>query len=171
MNNQVKVKPEKIVSATFKTEEDLAEAVRFLGSRGISEDEINILNTGKNSLKNIQINTSNKASENAFKGLTAGLISGAVLGSLFFVGILIIPVLKLAAAGPVIGALAGIAVGITAGSVIGGLTGIKIPKYEAIFFDNNSNKNILLVTKTDNFVKKEIKKKFTDIGALNIVIQ
>jgi len=167
MNNNFK----NIVSATFKTENDLAEAVKFLDSKGISGDEINILNTDNNSLKDIQISTSNKFAENAFKGLIAGLLGGAVFGSLFFVSILIIPVIGLAIAGPVIGALTGIAVGVTTGSVIGGLVGFNMPKYEVTFYKDKINKNILLITRVDNSVKKEIKKTFTDLGAINIVIQ
>lgn len=166
MNNN-----KKIVSGIFGTEKDLAEAVNFLACKGIPESEINILNSAENSSNDLKINTSNKCAENAFKGLVAGLIPGAVLGSLFFVGILIIPVTGLAFAGSVIGTSAGIAIGGLTGAVIGGLTGMQIPKYEAVFFTGNYKQNILLIVKADNALKNEIKKKFTDTGAKNILIK
>jgi hypothetical protein len=167
MNNN----PKTIVSGTFKSEKDLSIAIEWLDEKGIAKEDINILISDKSPGKDFKINTSNKVPEITVKGLTTGTILGAILGSLSFVGILIIPAVGIAVAGPIIGAAAGIAVGGLTGSLIGAVIGITLPKYEAVFFGENTDKNILLVTKADKTMKTAIKRKFTGIGATNIATQ
>ncbi len=165
------INPKTIVSGIFKTEEDLSEAIGFLDDKGIPKEDVSVLISNENFDKNFKINTSNKVPEVAVKGFTSGTIIGAILGSLSFVGILIIPAMGIAVAGPIIGAMAGIAAGSITGTLIGAVIGIAIPEYEAIFFSNDSGKNILLITKVDKNFKNEIKKRFTSIGATNIAVQ
>ena len=160
-----------IVSGTFKSEKDLSIAIEWLDENGIAKEDINILISDKSPNKDFKIKTSNKVPEITVKGLTTGTILGAILGSLSFVGILIIPAIGIAIAGPIIGASTGIALGALAGSLIGAVIGITFPKYEAVFFDENLDKNILLVTRADKSMKSVIKRKFSGIGATNIAIQ
>lgn len=160
-----------IVSGTFKSEKILSEAFQYLDSIGVPKEDINIIVSDKSIGKDFKINTSNKVPEIALKGLTTGTITGGILGSLSFVGILIIPMIGIAIAGPVIGAMAGIVAGGIIGSLIGAVIGITIPEYEAIFFYDNSEKNILLITRIDKVIKNVVKKKFKKIGAKNIAAQ
>ena len=167
MNNNSKT----IVSGTFKSEKDLSIAIQWLDEKGVAKEDINILISDKSPDKDFKIKTTNKVPEITVKGLTTGTIIGALLGSLSFVGIIIIPAVGIAVAGPVIGASAGIAIGAMTGSLIGAVIGITLPKYEAIFFDESPAKTILLVTKADKTMKSVIKRKFIGIGATNIATQ
>lgn len=167
MNNNQKT----VVSGAFRSEKDLSQAMEWLDAKGISKDDISILVSDKNPGKDFKINTSNKVPEIAVKGLTTGTIFGAVFGALSIVGILIIPAIGIAITGPVIGAVAGIAIGGLAGGIIGTFIGISIPEYEAVFFDDKCDRNILLVTKVDKSFKNETKKNFTAFGATNIAAQ
>lgn len=160
-----------IVSGIFKSEKDLSIAIGWLDENGIAKEDINILISDKSPDKDFKIKTSNKIPEITVKGLTTGTIAGAILGSLSFVGIIIIPAIGIAIAGPIIGASTGIAIGALAGSLIGAVIGITIPKYEAVFFDENPGKNILLVTRADKAMKSVIKRKFSGFGATHIAIQ
>jgi len=167
MNNNSKT----IVSGIFKSEKDLSIAIEWLDRKGIAKEDINILISDKRPDKDFKIKTSNKVPEIAIKGLTTGTIIGAIVGSLSFVGILIIPAVSIAIAGPIIGASAGIAIGAIAGSLIGAVIGVTLPRYEAVFFDEKMDKSILLVTKADKAMKNVIKQKFSGIGATNIATQ
>lgn len=164
------IKNEKtIVSGVFKTEKELSEAVKWLDGKGVSDKDINILVSDKLAGKDFKINTTNKVPEIAIKGLATGAVAGAFLGSLMFVGIIIIPLAGIAVTGPIIGAMTGIALGSTLGAVTGALVGMTIPKYETVFFDEKSDaKNILLVTKANKSIKKDIKKNLMTFGASNI---
>lgn len=167
MNNTSKT----IVSAVFKSEKQLSEAIKYLEDKGVAKEDINILVSGKNSYKDFKINTSNKVSEFAIRGVSSGSIIGAMFGSVAFVGVLIIPAMGIAVAGPVIGALTGIATGAVVGTLVGAVVGYYIPEYKAVFFDENINENTLLITKIDKSFKNETKKKFIGIGAVNIAAQ
>ncbi len=167
MNNNSKT----IVSGTFKSENDLAVAVEWLDGNGIAKENVNIIIPDKAPENDMKIITSNKVSEITVKGLTTGTIIGGILGSLSFVGIIIIPAIGIAIAGPIIGSVAGITLGAITGSIIGAAIGITIPKYEAVFFDETPQKNILLVTKADKSMKNTIKHKLSSFGAVKIAIQ
>jgi len=160
-----------IVSGIFKSEKDLSIAIEWLDENGIAKEDINILISDKSPDKDMKIKTSNKVPEITVKGLTTGTIIGAILGSLSFVGIVIVPAIGIAIAGPIIGASTGIAIGAMAGSLMGALIGKAYPKYEALFFDDTSDKNIFLVTKADKAMKSVIKRKFSKFGAKDIAIQ
>lgn len=167
MNNNSKT----IVSGNFKSEKDLMIAIDWLDSNGIEKDDINIMISDKSPYKNFKIKTSNKVPDITVKGLTTGTIAGGILGSLSFLGIIIIPAMGVAIAGPIIGASAGITIGAITGSLIGAVIGINLPKYEVVFFDEKNNKSILLVIKADKSMKNIIKHKFNGIGATNIAMQ
>ncbi|MEI8388850.1 MAG: hypothetical protein WCG23_03085 [bacterium] len=160
-----------IVSGTFKSEKDLSLAINWLDENGIAKEDINVLISDNCPDKNFKIKTLNKVPEITVRGLTTGTITGAILGSLSFVGIIIVPAIGIAIAGPVIGLSTGIAIGAVSGSVIGAFVGMTIPKYEAVFFDEKTDKSILLVTKADKSLKNIIKRKFSDLGATNTATQ
>ncbi len=157
-----------IVSGTFKSETELSKAIEWLDQKGITKEDINILIPDKSSDIDFKIKTQNKVPEITIKGLTTGTIAGGILGSMTFVGIIIVPAFGVAIAGPVIGASTGIAIGAVTGSLIGAIIGTAKPKYEAVFFDENMENSILLVAKADKSMKNAIKEQFGIIGATNI---
>lgn len=167
MNNKSKT----IVSGTFKSETELSTAIEWLDEKGISKEDMNILISDKNPDTDIKIKTLNKVPEITVKGLTTGTIVGGILGSLAFVGIIIVPAVGIAVAGPIIGASTGIAIGAITGSLIGAIIGVAYPKYEAVFFDEKNENSILLVTKADKSLKNAIKQQFSIIGATNVASQ
>lgn len=164
MNNNSKI----VVSGKFQSENDVQQTVKWLDGKGIGKEDINILINNRELGQDFKINTSNKIPEHAVKGLTTGTIIGAIFGSLSVIGVLIVPVAGIAIAGPVIGAIAGVAIGGLTGVFIGTFVGMTIPKYEAVFFEDNFEKSIFLIVKVNKVNKKEIKKNLVAFGATNI---
>ena len=83
---------------------------------------------------------------------TTGGIVGGTLGLLAGIGALAIPGLgPFIAAGPIMGALAGIGTGGVVGGIIGALVGMGIPEYEAKRYEGMIKKGgILLSVHADN---------------------
>jgi hypothetical protein len=78
-------------------------------------------------------------------------VTGGVIGLLAGIGALAIPgVGPFIAAGPIMAALSGIAVGAATGGVVGGLVGLGIPEIEAKRYDEKLRKgNYLIAVHTD----------------------
>jgi hypothetical protein len=97
--------------------------------------------------------------------------TGAILGWLAGIGTLAIPgVGPFIAAGPILAALGGAAVGGAAGGIIGALVGMGIPEYEAKLYDGKVRSgNILISVHTENSDQvKAAKKIFEDAKADDI---
>ena len=126
--------------------------VNALRSAGLLESNISVLFPDKDGTKDFAHDVSSKAPEGAVTGGTAGGIIGGTLGLLAGVGALAIPgVGPLIAAGPIMAALSGVAVGATVGSVSGGLIGMGIPEYEAKVYEGRvRDGNILLAVHCRN---------------------
>lgn len=88
-----------------------------------------------------------KAPEGVTAGGAAGLGVGAALGWLAGIGALAIPGIgPFIAAGPVMAALSGAALGTTAGGVIGALVGAGMPEFEARRFDGKLRQGGMLIS-------------------------
>ncbi len=108
-------------------------AVMDFRNSGFRATDISVLMPENLGTKDLGAEKNTKSPEGAATGATTGAVVGGVLGWLAGIGALAIPGLgPFIAAGPIIGALAGLGAG---GSAIGGLTGalvgMGIPEYEA----------------------------------------
>src|ERR1051325_9719120 len=93
-----------------------------------------------------------KAPEGTTTGGVAGGVVGGVLGWLAGIGAIAIPgVGPFIAAGPIMGALAGVGGGGTVGGIVGALSGMGIPEYEAKRYEGRvKNGGFLISVHCDN---------------------
>lgn len=135
-----------------KTREQAESIVDELKRGGFRNNEISVLLPDKHGTKDFAHEHNTKAPEGATAGGVAGLGVGAAVGWLAGIGALAIPgVGPLIAAGPIMAALGGAAVGTAAGGVIGALVGMGIPEFEAKRYDAKIREgNILLSVHTED---------------------
>jgi hypothetical protein len=101
-------------------------------SVGFSNDDVSVLMSDVAGTREFAHEKSTKAPEGTAVGVTTGGVVGGTLGLLAGIGSLAIPgVGPLIAAGPIMGALAGLGVGGAVGGLVGALVGMGIPEYEA----------------------------------------
>src|SRR6188474_2324520 len=112
-----------------------AQAIRIanrLRSSGFTPDDISMLYPDRDGVRELAAQNSTKAPEGAATGASAGAVLGGALGWLAGIGAIAIPgVGPLIAAGPILAALSGLAVGGTVGGLSGALVGAGIPEFEA----------------------------------------
>jgi hypothetical protein len=107
-------------------------AVDRLVTGGFSNEDVSVLMSDVDSTKEFAHEKATKAPEGTAVGVTTGGVVGGTLGLLAGIGALAIPgVGPLIAAGPIMGALAGLGVGGAVGGLVGALVGMGIPEYEA----------------------------------------
>ena len=107
-------------------------AVDRLVNGGFSNDDVSVLMSDVEGTKDFAHEKATKAPEGTAVGVTTGGVVGGTLGLLAGIGALAIPgVGPLIAAGPIMGALAGLGVGGAVGGLVGALVGMGIPEYEA----------------------------------------
>jgi hypothetical protein len=124
------------VYCTTKTVEQAENIVLELKQAGFGNDDISALLPDKRGTKDFAHEHNTKAPEGATTGGVAGLGVGAAVGWLAGIGALAIPgVGPFIAAGPIMAALGGAAVGTAAGGIIGALVGLGIPEFEAKRYD------------------------------------
>ena len=118
----------------------------------MSNTEISVLFADKSGTRDFSHEQNTKMPEGAATGGVAGMGAGAVLGWLAGIGTLAIPgVGPFIAAGPIMAALGGAAVGGTTGGMIGALVGMGIPEYEAKLYDGKiRGGNSLISVHTEN---------------------
>ncbi len=118
---------------------DRNHAESILGSlrtAGFSSNEISVLLSDKSGTRDFAHEKNTKLPEGAASGGVAGMGVGAALGWLAGIGALAIPgVGPFIAAGPIMAALGGAAVGGATGGILGALVGMGIPEYEAKQYD------------------------------------
>jgi hypothetical protein len=115
-----------------KTDSDAIRITRRLRESGISDGDISVLGPDAASRRDLNVSNSTKAPEGAATGATAGAVLGGALGWAAGIGALAIPgVGPFIAAGPILAALSGLAIGSAAGGLTGALVGLGIPEYEA----------------------------------------
>ena len=107
-------------------------AVDQLVEAGFSDQDVSVLMSDVDATREFAHEKSTKAPEGTAVGVTTGGIVGGAFGLLAGIGALAIPgVGPLIAAGPIMGALAGLGVGGAVGGLVGALVGLGIPEYEA----------------------------------------
>jgi hypothetical protein len=148
------------VYCTTKTTEQAENIVLELKQAGFTSDDISALLPDKRGTKDFAHEHSTKAPEGATTGGAAGLGVGAAVGWLAGIGALAIPgVGPFIAAGPIMAALGGAAVGTAAGGIIGALVGLGIPEFEAKRYDAKIRQgNILISVHTEDGKQKDLAK-------------
>lgn len=143
-----------------RTVEQAEIIVLELKESGFNADAISALLPDKRGTKDFAHEHSTKAPEGATTGGIAGLGIGAALGWLAGIGALAIPGLgPFIAAGPIMAALGGAAVGTAAGGIVGALVGMGIPELEAKRYDEKiRGGNILLSVHTEDRKQRDIAK-------------
>lgn len=117
-----------------------------LQSAGFANSEISVLFPDKEGTKDFAHANSTKAPEGAVAGASTGGVIGGALGLLAGIGALAIPgVGPLIAAGPIMAALSGAAVGATVLGVAGALVGMGMPEYEAKVYEGKIRDGNILV--------------------------
>ena len=159
------------VYCTTKTVTQAESIVAALKAGGFTNNDISVLLPDKRGTKDFAHEHNTKAPEGATVGGVAGLGVGAAVGWLAGIGALAIPgVGPFIAAGPIMAALGGAAVGTTAGGLIGALVGMGIPEFEAKRYDAKIREgNILISVHTEDGRQRDFAKDiFKSIGADDI---
>ncbi|MDQ6647414.1 MAG: complement resistance protein TraT [Pseudomonadota bacterium] len=135
------------VFCTTKTVEQAENIVQELKGSGFSNDDISALLPDKRGTKDFAHEHNTKAPEGATTGGIAGLGVGAAVGWLAGIGALAIPgVGPFIAAGPIMAALGGAALGTATGGIIGALVGLGIPEFEAKRYDAKIREGNILIS-------------------------
>ena len=133
--------------AIFPSRVAAEEAVNRLHAAGFSHDDVSVLMADKQSSKEFASEKNTKAPEGTTAGVLGGGTVGGTLGLLAGLGALAIPgVGPLIAAGPIMGALAGLGIGGAVGGLVGALIGMGIPEYEAKRYEGRLNDGGILVS-------------------------
>ena len=148
------------VYCTTKTVAQAESIVDALKASGFTSDSISALMPDKRTTRDFAHAHNTKAPEGATTGGVAGLGVGAALGWLAGIGALAIPgVGPFIAAGPIMAALGGAAVGTAAGGLVGGLIGMGIPEFEAKRYDAKIREgNILISVHTEDSKQRDVAK-------------
>jgi hypothetical protein len=126
--------------------------VARLKAATFSNNDISALFPDKASSRSFAHEMNTKAPEGIATGAGGGGLIGGTLGWLAGIGALAIPGAgPFIAAGPIMAALSGAAVGAGIGSVAGGLIGLGIPEVEARRYESSIRQgNVLISVHTDN---------------------
>lgn len=148
------------VFCTTKTVEQAENIVHELKAAGFLNDDISALLPDKRGTKDFAHEHNTKAPEGATTGGIAGLGVGAAVGWLAGIGALAIPgVGPFIAAGPIMAALGGAAIGTATGGIIGALVGLGIPEFEAKRYDAKIREgNILISVHTEDGKQRSVAK-------------
>ena len=110
------------VFGIYNTRTAAEQAVDQITAAGFSNEDVSVLMSDVDSNKDFAHEKNTKAPEGTATGVTAGGVVGGTLGLLAGIGALAIPgVGPLIAAGPIMGALAGLGVGGAVGGLVGAL--------------------------------------------------
>jgi len=124
------------IFCTVKTPTDATAIVDHLKAAGFTSSDISVLMPDTQGSKDFAVDNQTKSPEGATIGAGTGAVVGGGLGWLAGIGALAIPgVGPLIAAGPIMAALSGVALGGAVGGLSGALIGMGIPEYEAKNFE------------------------------------
>jgi hypothetical protein len=128
--------------------EDQADAVvGKLRSAGFSDNDISVLFPDKGSTRDFAHKKATKMPEGATLGASTGSVVGGTIGLLAGIGALAIPGLgPFIAAGPIMAALSGGAIGAGVGGLTGALVGLGIPEYEAKRYEGKVKEGGILIS-------------------------
>jgi len=146
------------VYCTTRTVAQAETIIDELRVAGFMNNDISALLPDKRTTKDFAHEHNTKAPEGATTGGVAGLGVGAAVGWLAGIGALAIPgVGPFIAAGPIMAALGGAAVGTATGGMIGGLVGMGIPEFEAKRYDSKIRSgNILFSVHTEDGKRRDV---------------
>ena len=137
----------KAIFCTVKSRLAAEDLVQQLKLAGFANSDISVLMSDSVGTKDFAIDNQTKAPEGAATGMGAGMAAGGILGWLAGIGTLAIPgVGPLIAAGPIMAALGGAAVGGALGGIAGTLIGMGIPEYEAKRYEGRITKGGILLS-------------------------
>ncbi len=145
--------------------------VTSLRASNFSNSDISVLFPDKDTTRDFAHEKNTKAPEGAIAGASAGGLAGGALGWIAGIGALAIPGAgPFIAAGPIVAALSGVAVGAAVGGITGALVGLGIPEFEAKRYEGKIKAgNILISAHTENSDEVSAAKKiFKDGGAEDI---
>jgi hypothetical protein len=135
------------VFGIFTTLHDAERAVDHLLALGFSNADISVLLPDDESTRSFAHEKHTKAPEGTVTGASAGGLLGGAFGLLAGIGALAIPGAgPFIAAGPILGALAGLGVGGAVGGMVGALVGMGIPEYEARRYEGRVRDGGLLLS-------------------------
>ena len=136
--------------SVFCLAKDEGQAIRIvdrLRTAGFTGDDISVLFPDKSGTKDFAFEKGTKAPEGAITGAGTGGVLGGALGWMAGIGALAIPgVGPFIAAGPIMAALSGAAIGATAGGLIGTLVRMGIPEFEAKRYETRLREGRVLVS-------------------------
>src|SRR5688572_17180771 len=136
--------------SVFCLARDEAQACRIvdhLKNAGFSDNDVSVLLSDRQGSRDFAHEKSTKAPEGATTGVTTGGILGGAVGWLAGIGALAIPgVGPLIAAGPILAALSGAAIGAAAGGLTGAFIGMGIPEYEAKRYEGKVRGGNILIS-------------------------
>jgi hypothetical protein len=137
------------MSAVFCIVRDQRQAVMIaeqLRSAGFTGNEVSVLLPDRGSTRDFAHEQHTKAPEGAATGGVVGGVLGGALGWLAGIGTLAIPGLgPFIAAGPIMAALSGVAVGAGVGGLAGALIGMGVPELEAKLYEGKLRAGNLLI--------------------------
>jgi hypothetical protein len=142
-----------------------------LRAGGFSGNDISVLMADKSGTKDFAVENQTKAPEGAATGAGTGMVLGGALGWLAGIGALAIPgVGPLIAAGPIMAALSGAALGGTVGGITGALVGMGIPEFEATKYEGKvkAGASLISVHSENSAETKRAKEIFEKAGAQDI---
>lgn len=145
--------------------------VSRLYAAGFSANDISVLFPDKSGTRDFAHERNTKAPEGATIGAGTGGAIGGTLGLLAGIGLLAIPGLgPFIAAGPIMAALSGMAVGATVGGVTGGLIGLGVPELEAKRYEGKLKDGNILISAHAESAAEVTKARdiFTESGATDI---
>ena len=131
----------------YPDQSTVTDAIDSLKSAGFRSTDISVLYPENLGSKDFGHERHSKAPEGAVAGGSSGAVIGAAIGWLAGAGSFMVPGLEpLAAAGPIMGMMAGMGVGITLGGLTGALVGSGIPEYEAKRYEGRVRKGGILLS-------------------------
>lgn len=137
----------KAVFGIVRDRQQASRVVDQLKAAGFSSDDVSVLLSDKTSTRDFAHEKNTKAPEGAATGAATGGLLGGALGWLAGVGALAIPGAgPFIAAGPLMAALGGGAIGAGAGGLVGALVGLGIPEYEAKRYEGKLREGHILVS-------------------------
>jgi hypothetical protein len=157
----------------YPDQASVAEAIDGLKAAGFRGTDISALYPENLGSKDFGHERHTKAPEGAVAGGGSGAMVGAALGWLIGAGSLMIPGLEpMAAAGPVMGMLGGMGLGVTIGGLGGALVGSGIPEYEAKRYEGRIRRGgiLLSVHCDDSKWAKEARRLLKRTGARDIAM-
>lgn len=161
------------VFCTVKNTMDATTIVDQLKAAGFTASDISVLMPDKQGSKDFAIENETKSPEGATIGAGTGAVLGGSLGWLVGIGALAIPgVGPLIAAGPIMAALTGVALGGTVGGITGALIGMGIPEYEAKKYEGKlkGGRCLLSVHSETSEETQNAKRVFEQAGAEDISV-